>query len=465
MSRRTLIANGRSITTALDEPVPVAERWSALAVGRLVDEETGRSAAGILQGETDRTGVTVTGSADGTFCLVGRPWLACPPLLALSYSIDATITVNQYLPVDVTVVVPSRQRQIITPAPILGSPLLTLNDVTGLHPGQLMAIGPATNEERARILHLGPGVQQITFDGALNLPHSVGDPVVADAWIPVDLGTIGLRRAPVVLRGRTFRRNSATDTVTPVPNATVTLLDFWTSLAAVRAALPGSMTDPNPATRAFLVTNSPGLVAGRVVGPGSVQRQDLLTVPLDDRFLIGAVAEGDAAFRVSSRQSLLPGTVLRIDPDDPELSEAVTVVTVTGLGPPDSAGDVTIALPLCRPHRAGTRITRVIPQPPAIAAVLRRDARPRDRALFVNSLAQLPHDIDARVTGGTPPDERQHLRRYQTTSNLDGYFELPPVHRVAALRLEFAAPLLTNVDVTVHPEYGGPEQWIDVLFA
>ena len=46
-----------------------------------------------------------------------------------------------------------------------------------------------------------------------------------------------------VIRGRAVRRDTVTNVVTPVPNATLTVVDFWTTLAAIHAQVPGSMTD------------------------------------------------------------------------------------------------------------------------------------------------------------------------------------------------------------------------------
>ncbi len=199
--------------------------------------------------------------------------------------------------------------------------------------------------------------------------------------------------------------------------------------------------------------------------PGKSSRQDLAPVAGDIRFLVRAVPAGATTLRVSDRQAIAPGTVLRIEGDDPERREAVTVVSVTGFGPPDQAGDVVVELPFRMPHREGTRIERVLPQPPAPTVPLRREARPADRLIFVSSLAGLPDNIDVRLTGGPSAVERQHLERYETKSDANGYFALPPVHRVAALRLRFTAPPLAPVDHTVHPEYGPLENWLDVVFA
>ncbi len=96
---------------------------------------------------------------------------------------------------------------------------------------------------------------------------------------------------------------------------------------------------------------------------------------------------------------------------------------------------LTLALPLCAPHRERASIRRVLPQPPAPAVAFRRDARPGDRTLFVADVTTLSDDIDVRISGGLPAAERQHVDRIEATSDVDGYFALPPVHRVAALQL------------------------------
>jgi hypothetical protein len=253
--------------------------------------------------------------------------------------------------------------------------------------------------------------------------------------------------------------------VTAVPNATITLSDFWFTLADVRAQLPGAMTDPNPATRAFIVAIVPGLVTSRDVGLGQVARQDLTPAVADDRLLIAAVGDGDRRCRVSDRHGLAAGTVLRVDPDRPDIVESITVTAVTGFGPPNQPGDLTLELPFRRSHRAGTRLVPVMPQPPGPSTLLRRDARPGDVVVFVAGLAALPDDVDVQVTGGVLPIERQRLTRVEATSDVDGYFALPPVHRVAALQLHATAPPLAPIDLPFQPEYATPENWLDVVFA
>jgi hypothetical protein len=465
MSRQSVLVKSTPLVVNFDDPPPVAERWAALAAGILRDEETGLPAATSATGVASRRGITVGAPGDGSFALVARPWLACPPLLAPSYSLTARLDADGYLPFDVTVVVPSQQRQIAAPAPLAGSSVITLNTIANLGAGQLLAIGPAAIEERGRIRHLGPGLQDVTLEGSLLQPRSVGDPVVADAWTAVSLGDVPLRRHPVVFRGRTVRRDPATNTSIVVPNAAISLTDFWISLADVRAQLPGLMTDPNPAARAFVLSVAPGLMTTRTIGPGQVRRVPMTAAVGDDRLLASAVAADVPVFRISNRQGLAPGTLLRIDVDRPEVAETVTVAAVAGLGAADQPGDVTLALPFRRVHPAGARIVLLTPGVAAAPVTLRREARPGDEAIFVAGLGTLPDNADVRLTGGTAPDEYQRIHRIETTSDADGYFTLPPIHRVAAMRFQVTAAALTPLTIDVNPNYSDREHWLDVVFA
>lgn len=475
MSRRVVSVEQGVFTVSFDDPPPSAERWRALAVGQARDELTGVPTLARVSGATDRRGVGVIGGLDGAFCFRARPWLVFPPLLAPGYSVAAYVEADGYLGSRIDLAVPSQQRQIIAPAPAAGTGSLHLNNVTQLSAGQLLVIGPPATVEHARIRHMGPAPQEVTLEGTFQHAHAIGDPVVADAWPPIDIGAVDLRRRPLVIRGRAIRRDAAANTVTPVAGAIFTLLDFWWSLADLRAQLPGAMTDPNPATRAFLLSVSPGIVAGRPLGSPVVD-QPLTAAAGDDRLLLEAVpASSDRAlvidppaehrFLISSRLAIAAGDLLRVDADRLDTSETVTVSSVTGFGTPDQPGSIATTLPFRVFHRATAVIVRETPLAAGAPAVLRRDVQAGDRSVFVSDLSVFPSSGDVRLSGGTVPDELQRSRRFETTSDADGYFELPAVHRIAAIHLRATAAALTPVEFMLHPEYGQHEQWIEVLFA
>jgi hypothetical protein len=465
VSRRIVLDGSLKRVVNFDDPPPVAEGLWALVVGRVVDEETGRSITGTLVVTTPALGVTPRVGSDGGFALAGRPWMVFPPLAAPSYALRATVAADGYLPADLTITVPIAQRHITAPAPAPGSALLTLDSVAQLAAGQFLAIGPVAGAERARIRHLGPGAMQVTLDGGLFLPHAVGDPVVADAWSPVDIGAVSLRRDVTVVRGRTMRRNPITNTDSPLAGALITVTDFWTSLADVQAALPGRMTTLNPALRMFAAAVTPGVTTARSAGLAQVASRTLTpTAPPDDRRLGSAAASGQESFRISDRSTIAPAALIRLNPERPEASETVTVTTVTGYAPPDGPGEIRTALPLYGSHGAGTRAVPVAESAVQPPAAIRRDVRAGDRVLFVDDLTNLPNGADVAITDGVAPQEYQRLRRLEATSDAGGYFALPPIHRIAALSIVATAALLTPVPLTLRPDYTVREHLVDVVF-
>jgi len=289
---------------------------------------------------------------------------------------------------------------------------------------------------------------------------------VADAWTPVDLGAIPLRRETTVLRGRAARHDPVTNTVTPVPGATIAVADFWLTLADVHAQLPGRMTDPNPLTRMFVASIAPGVTRARAVGPGQVTERTLQgpAVP-DDRLLAAAATARTTALRISDRSGLAPTSVVLVDPDRADVAEIVTIAAVTGWAPPDGPGDLQLALPLRESHPAGSRVIPLTVGAALPPAHLRRDLRSGDRVVFVNDLTNLPDGATVEITDFAPLKEFQRLRLFQASSDADGYFALPPIHRVAMLAIVATAPMLAPVPFTVRPDYTAPEHLVDVVFA
>jgi len=455
-----------SRTVNVDDPPPVAEGWWAVAVARLVDEQTRLPVLSASASVAEPRSLTATVGDEAVLAIVGRPWFACPPLLAVSYDITVTIRAPEYVTTDVVITLPSAQRHVAAPAPNAGATVLTLDSVAGLRPGQILEIGPAGGDERAVIRNLGPGPLDVTLDVGLHFAHPLNAPVVADAWTTVDLGAFELRREPTVLRGRTVRLDPLTGTSTAVVGATIAVTDFWTSHADLRAQLPGWMNQPNPALRMFPAGLSPGVVAARSVGPAQISNIPLPpAAPNDERRLSDSAPAGSTGARIDHRAGIVPPAVLRIDPDEGEASEAVTATAVVAFAPPNGPGDFTLALPLRRPHLAGARVVPLAPGVAGPNAAVRSDVRAGDRTVFVDSLASLPDDSDVQLTGGAAPREFQLLRHYVATSGVGGYFALPPLHRVAAISLIATAPLLVPVPFTVYPDDEVREQFLDVVFA
>lgn len=466
MTRQTVNADGTSLTVNFVDPPPTAMRLWSIASGHAQDEITEAPPASLLSINVAEPRLSVNYGDDCSFCVVGRPWFAFSPLFATDYLLKLTINAPGYASLDLSVDLSTHQRKIIALAPVAGDVVVGLNDVNNLEAGQELLLGPSSNTERRTILNLGPGAQQVTLDTGLVKPRAVNDPVVTDAWTPADLGTIGLRRQPIVLRGRAVKRNALTNTDVPVANAKIAVTDFWWTLSAVRAMQPGLMTQPNPALRAFALSVEPGVYVARNSGVGQLEQLTLQVPAGDDHLLLAAANTGDTTIRVSNRKLLTSGTLLRIDADEADAAETIRIVGVTGWGTPDQPGVVSLAFPLRNDHRANARVLRALtPFPAGANKAYRRDVAPGDRCVFVADLGGLSTLDDVQITGGTAADEHQRITLLEAVSDTGGYFRFPPIQRIAALQLHAAAPALATLDLKFQPDYRQPENWLDVVFA
>src|SRR4051812_37037996 len=98
MTAVTVIANNLEFNFVGDEPERRGERWWALATAQAKDETSEEPIKAPLKISVHRTAIASKPGADGTFCLMARPWLRFPPLLSPISTIDVTIEAPGYLP-------------------------------------------------------------------------------------------------------------------------------------------------------------------------------------------------------------------------------------------------------------------------------------------------------------------------------------------------------------------------------
>jgi hypothetical protein len=262
----------------------------------------------------------------------------------------------------------------------------------------------------------GDGYLPLTLTGLL--PAQPGYP---GGFAPLDLGRVALHRSPVTLAGRVVSHTGVVRA-----GAAITLDGVWLTLADLLAA---------PAAANLVALASP-LYADRTAA-ATVRSQALVeAAPAEAKRLLQPAGIGDAAVRLSDQMALALGDIVAFDPDDPERAEyiAVTGFSDAGSGPdlPVTAG---LAFPLRRPHPAGATAIRMQPSPAGAANPLARPARAGDRTLFPAAMAGITPATTAIVVAGGAPDEYHAAGIVATASDGAGYFTLPPVHRVAQLRL------------------------------
>jgi len=460
MTRQTVIANGVAWLFAPDDRRADAERDWAVVTGQVLDELTGRAPRTLVHVMPRQHGLLVRIDADGHFALVARPWYRFPPLAAPGYPLAIDLHAEGYLPYTRMLTLPSGQLPLAAAAPAT-TRILALASTAGLFAGQLLLVGPAgASAERCTIAGLGPAAGQLTLAADLVHSHAAGDPVVPDAFVPLDLGALPLHRQPVSVRGRTVAR-TAGGTV-PVANATVRVSRIWRSTAEVRDHLP-----PVPARMAGL---APGLYAERGATTPVVPIAPV--TPAGEEKLTTAPAMAGAGTAVlADGVNLVAGTsVLAIDPGDPARHERIAVTALAPAFSPAEPVTATLRYPLRLAHAAGAVATRVVPGGPAGAAKQLADgALPGDRLVFLDDAALPALAGSVRIDAGASA-EFQHYALFDVTSDADGYFALPPLHRVAQVEVEASAaghPDISAADnnaIVYQPGYGSEQAWLDVVF-
>ncbi|GGJ24122.1 hypothetical protein [Neoroseomonas lacus] len=247
----------------------------------------------------------------------------------------------------------------------------------------------------------------------------VAQPAWPDAFLLHDFLQVALHRQPTLLSGRVASRTTG-----PVAGAAVEVTEIWTSFAAIGLAglAPNALS-----LRAGLYADRPA---------GAALRRRTLTLQAPVRTLLRHAHAGETAIRLSDRQGLILNRPLAIEPGDPEREEYILIAAIDTGAAADLPAEVTLAHPLARAHDAGTTVQRTTFAAPGPANAITRAARRGDLSLFANGLNGIaPATPTIEVTGGGVPAEYHGIAPWRTTSDAEGAFRLPPIHRVAHLRL------------------------------
>lgn len=275
-----------------------------------------------------------------------------------------------------------------------------------------------------------------------------------DAFAPADLGTVWLHREAIVVRGRAVKRTG----IIPAPQTGVAI-----TLAGVWSTFPRYDVDPATVIEpANLVSLHPGLYTGRTPAVDGLRRRDLVLAAGEDKRLLRPAAPGHRTLWISDRRNLVAGSVLAIEAARPDRVEYVGVTQVAGASTEDQPATVTLAHPLALGHSEGASCVRATPQPPGTDNPLTRDGIAGDRVAF-SALAGVADGAVVEISGGAAP-EYQTARLYAAVSDADGFYRLPPIARVASVKLRAQRAGLTTQEPVISPEYRCYENLVDVLF-
>lgn len=294
-------------------------------------------------------------------------------------------------------------------------------------------------------------------NGYLPLLRNV--PILQDVNFPSsfsigDMGDLLLHRLPTVISGRVLLNTGTA--ATAIAGATITLTGVWRSLPP--ANLVVAPTPPD------LVSLNPGIYADRSAAGSQVQGLKFLGVPGPDKNLLNDAIAAQSQLALSDRHLIAPNDILAVDTADPERTEFVTIQTVTGASSDDLPAIVTLASPLRSDHRQGATVHTVQFQNVGPVIVLSDDAIAGDVCIFVNGVANLASSPFLSVTQGVMPTEYHSAAYFQTTSDAQGFFRLPPISRVAQCGLRCHDGVHTDLDVLHCPNYETEVSRIDFAY-
>jgi len=294
-------------------------------------------------------------------------------------------------------------------------------------------------------------------DGYLPLFRNV--PVLQDMNFPEsfsggDMGDMLLHRLPTVISGRVLLNTGTA--ATAIPGAAITLTGVWRSLPPASMVVPPAPPD--------LASLNPGIYVDRSAAGSQVQGLKFLGTPGSDKTLLNDAMAAQPQLVLSDRHLIAPNDILAIDTVDAERTEFVAIKTITGASTDDLPAQVTLASPLRASHRQGATVHKIQFQNVGPVIALGDDAIAGDVCIFVNGVANLTSAPFVSITQGVMPAEYHSASYFQTTSDAQGFFRLPPISRVAQCGLRCHDGVHTDLDVLHCPNYETEVSRIDFAY-
>jgi hypothetical protein len=276
-----------------------------------------------------------------------------------------------------------------------------------------------------------------------------------DAFTPLDHGDVDMHRVGVAFNGRVVAQGTPANT--PLAAAIVEVDGVW-PVAPPPNVLPSTVMQP-----ARIV----GLDSGMYGDPAAatLSRCDFVEdLPQTKRLLLPA-SRGAQRLRLDNRQTLAIGMPLLIDAQDMGRREVIGIRAVDTSFSDDQPAWIDLDYPTRHLHRASAQVVPASVPATHDPRTLARPALAGDRIAFLTAAAPWASATLIQVDDGVNPLEYQRIVRYETVSDADGYFRLPPISRLALFRLRVAhatqaQPLL----LTIEPDYRLADQNIAVAF-
>ena len=94
--------------------------------------------------------------------------------------------------------------------------------------------------------------------------------------------------------------------------------------------------------------------------------------------------------------------------------------------------------------------------------LLTADIVPEDSTLLLASLTGLAGGTHLEIVDGVVPDEPRSMQLYETLTDADGFYRLPPISRVAQVRITAVSGANPPVHTILRIDYGRGENRHDI---
>lgn len=294
----------------------------------------------------------------------------------------------------------------------------------------------------------------LTANGFLPLALSgtlAAQPNYPDAFAPIDLNSVWLHRSPITISGRTVAHDR-----TPLPGSTISIGGVWPT----QATLTGAPTAAN------LIAITLGLYADQPLTASAYQYNVAPQTALAKQIVLPAEV-GAMQIRLSDQIGLAPNGLLIIEWPDKDRSEIVTISAIVDAGvTPDQPATVVLKQALRRNHYGSPMAYPATAAAPGVANAFVMTGQAGDVTLSFGSMNGLDTSTTAiEISGGPASAEYHWAQVYQATSDVNGYFSLPPIHRFAQIQLHITNPsVLTPLDFPVTLDFGQSDLVVDLIF-
>jgi hypothetical protein len=449
MTRITTIVDGHPMAVSPDALPPRRDALWAMAIARVIDEITNRPIDSALAATVEEPRLLVRLGKDGRVGVLVEPWDRYP-LLARPFDAHVRLSATGFLPRRLTFPIV----RALGSAVAAGATVITLDNAIAISTGQQWQIGdPAAVSELVTVAAPGPGANQVTLSAPLVNGYAAGLAFAPAALTSIDLGDVALHRRGVVVRGRVMVFDAPTQRWQPPASATLDMTYTWKRQADVTNEFAKEVL--------HMVSITPGLYQDRTATADVLQPVDVINVPGDEKTLLQPLMPNNSSARVSNAKGLAAGITLQLDVDHPDVTEILPLSAFVPTGTADEPATVDFTMPVAIEHRAASGIRHVTTPTVLAAKALDADGLVGDPVVSLINITFGGTPTTARIGAG-PAQEFQRVALFSTTTDSDGYFEFPPLSRVAKVRIAATIPPKPPQQIDLQPDYRSIEQWVAV---